>query len=295
MKYTNKKNYTDIVVEYLQYDEYDYDKNTLSATTLMQPPRAYALTQQNLDRLEIDVDDLTASRIGTAIHDSIQKVNLTGCKQEERLKKAVKNKIISGKYDILKEISDKRWQIIDVKTTSVWTQIYGSRDEDYKTQLSIYRWLAIQHNYSVVQTAKIWMIFTDWSSAKAKEDPKYPQSRIVVKEIDLLGDEQTLKYIGERISLLETARDMEQNDMPKCTNEELWASGETWAIMMKGGKRAIKVYKEEEKAKEHEMKPGYEIIHRPGKVARCRYCNARKFCNQYQELIEEGRSENYEL
>ncbi len=116
----------------------------------------------------------------------------------------------------------------------------------------------------------------------------------MIKEIDLLGDEQTLKYIGERISLLETARDMEQNDMPKCTNEELWASGETWAIMMKGGKRAIKVYKEEEKAKEHEMKPGYEIIHRPGKVARCRYCNARKFCNQYQELIEEGRSENYE-
>ena len=294
MKYTNKRNYPDFVVEWLQHDEYDYDKNTLSATTLMQPPRAYALTQQNWDRLEIDVEDLIASRYGTAIHDSIEKVNLTGCKQEERLKKAVKNKIISGKFDILKEISDKRWQLIDVKSTSVWTYIYGSRDEDYKKQLSIYRWLAIQHNYSVVQTAKIWMIFTDWSSAKAKEDPKYPQSRIVVKEIDLLGDEQTLKYIGERISLLETARDMEQNDMPKCTNEELWASGETWAIMMKGGKRAIKVYKEEEKAKEHEMKPGYEIIHRPGKVARCRYCNARKFCNQYQELIEEGRSENYE-
>jgi len=295
MKYTNKRNYPDFVVEWLQHDEYDYDKNTLSATTLMQPPRAYALTQQNWDNLEIDVEDLIASRYGTAIHDSIEKVNLTGCKQEERLKKAVKNKIISGKFDILKEISDKRWQLIDVKSTSVWTYIYGSRDEDYKKQLSIYRWLAIQHNYSVVQTAKIWMIFTDWSSAKAKEDPKYPQSRIVVKEIDLLGEEQTLKYIGERISLLEGTMKKEQNDMPKCTNEELWASGETWAIMMKGGKRAIKVYKEEEKAKEHEMKPGYEIIHRPGKVARCRYCNARKFCNQYQELIEEGRSENYEI
>jgi len=295
MKYTNKRDYPDFIVEWLQHDEYDYDKNTLSATTLMQPPRAYALTQQNWENLEIDVEDLIASRYGTAIHDSVEKVNLTGCKQEERLKKAVKNKIISGKFDILKEVSDKRWQLIDVKSTSVWTHIYGSRDEDYRTQLSIYRWLALQNNYSVIQTAKIWMIFTDWSKSKAKEDPKYPQSRLIVKEIELWGDEETLKYIGDRISLLETARNMEQKDMPKCTNKELWASGETWAMFKDGGKRAIKVYKSEDLAIEHNrVDPNHKIVHRPGKVARCRYCQARKFCSQYQELIKEGRSEDHE-
>ena len=297
MKYTNKNNFPDFVVEWLEHDEYDYDENTLSATTLMQPPRAYALKKQNADRLEMDVEDLIASRYGTAIHDSVEKVNLTGCKQEQRLKKAVKNKIVSGKFDILKEISDKRWQLIDVKSTSVWTYIFGSRDEDYKKQLSIYRWLAIQNNYTVVQKAKIWMVFTDWSRKKAKEDPEYPQTRIIIKEIDLWGDEETLKYIGKRIDLLEKTAVMEQNEMPKCTDEELWTSGESWAIMKDGGKRAIKVHKTEKEAIEHKdtLDSTYHIEHRPGKVARCRYCTARKFCNQYQELIQEGRSENYDI
>ena len=297
MKYTNKRNFPDFVFEWLTADYYDYDQNALSATTLMQPPRAYALKKQNWENLEIDVEDLIASRYGTAIHDSVEKVNLTGCKQEERLKKAVKNKIISGKYDILKEISDKRWQLIDVKSTSVWTIIYGSRDEDYITQLSIYRWLAVQNNYQVIQKGKIWLIFTDWSAKKAKEDPEYPQTRIMVKEVDLWGDEETLKYIGKQMDLLEKTAAMEQNDMPKCTNEELWASGESWAVMKDGGKRAIKVHKTEKAALEHKdtMDPTYHIEHRPGKVARCKYCMARKFCNQYQELIEEGRSEDHDI
>ena len=296
MKYTNKRNFPDFVVEYLKYDEYDYDENALSATTLMQPPRSYALKKQNFDRLEIDVEDLIASRYGTAIHDSVEKVNLTGCKQEERLKKAVKNKIITGKFDILKEISEKRWQLIDVKSTSVWTAIYGSRDEDYKKQLSIYRWLAIENKYDVVQTAKIWLIFTDWSASKAKLDPEYPQSRIMVKDVELWGDEKTLKYIGDRISILESTAVMDQSDMPKCTDEELWTSGECWAIMKKGGKRAFKVHKVEAEAKTQmeTLSNEYELIHRPGKVARCRYCTARKFCNQHTELVEAGRIEDHD-
>ena len=296
MKYTNKNNFPDFVVEWLEHDSYDYDENSLSATTLMQPPRAYALKKQNWDRLEIDVEDLIASRYGTAIHDSVEKVNLTGCKQEERLKKAVKNKVISGKFDILKEISDKRWQLIDVKSTSVWTFIYGSRDEDYKKQLSIYRWLALQNNYDVIQTAKIWMIFTDWSQAKAKEDPKYPQTRIMIKEVELWGDEETLKYIGERMTILEKTAAMDQSEMPECTDEELWTSGESWAVQKKGAKRAMKVHKTEIEAKTQlaTLNDEYESIHRPGKVARCRYCVARKFCNQHTELVEKGRIEDHD-
>ena len=294
MKYTNKRNFPDFIVQWLEFDEYDYDANALSATTLMQPPRAYALKKQNWDELEIDVEDLIASRYGTAIHDSVEKVNLTGCKQEERLKKAVKNKIITGKYDILKEISEKKWQLIDVKSTSVWTVIYGSREEDYKTQLSIYRYLAASNGYDVEQTGKIWFIFTDWSAAKAKQDPEYPQTRILVKEVELWSDEQTVKYIGDRIAILEKTADQDQNNMPECTKEELWTSGEAWAIQKKGAKRATKVHKVESEAKTQlvTLSEEYEMVHRPGKVARCRYCAARKFCNQHTDLVEAGRIED---
>ena len=296
MKYTNKRNFPDFVVEWLKHDEYDYDENAFSATTLMQPPRSYALKKQNWDRLEIDVEDLIASRYGTAIHDSVEKVGLTGCKQEERLKKSVKNKVVTGKFDILKEVGPKKWQLIDVKSTSVWTFIYGSRDDDYRKQLSIYRWLAIQNKYDVSQTAKIWMIFTDWSAAKAKLDPEYPQTRIVIKEVDLWGDNQTLSYIGERLDIMEQTVLMDQSEMPKCTDEELWTSGESWAIMKKGAKRATKVHKTALEAKTHldTLSEEYEAVHRPGKVARCRYCAARKFCNQHTELVEAGRIEDHD-
>ena len=140
------------------------------------------------------------------------------------------------------------------------------------------------------------MIFTDWSQAKAKEDPKYPQSRIMVKEIDLWGDEETLKYISERMALLEKTAAMEQNEMPKCDKNELWTSGESWAIMKNGGKRAMKVHKTEAAAIEHKdtLNSTYHIEHRPGKVARCRYCQARKFCNQHTELVDAGRIEDHD-
>jgi len=259
----------------------------------MQPPRAYALKRQNWDRLEIDVEDLIASRYGTAIHDSVEKVGLAGCKQEERLRKSVKNRVVTGKFDILKEVGPKKWQLIDVKSTSVWTFIYGSRDEDYRKQLSIYRWLAVQSQYDVAQVARVWFIFTDWSHAKAKLDPDYPQTRIIIKEVELWGDDQTLSYIGGRIDILENTASQDQSEMAKCTDEELW---ETWAVQKKGAKRAFKVHKVEVEAKTQlaALSEEYEIVHRPGKVARCRYCTARKFCNQYTELVEAGRIDDHD-
>ena len=299
MKYSNKHNFPDFVVQWLKHDSYDYDASTISATTLMKPARAYALEKQNWDNLEIDVSDVIASRYGTAIHDSVEKVNLKDCKQEERLRKAVMNKIITGKFDILKEIELKRFQLIDVKSTSVWTYIYGSRDEDYQKQLSIYRWLAIQNGYNVIPKAKIWMIFTDWSKSRAKNNPDYPETRIAIKEVELWGEEKTLKYIGERITILDKAANHEQKDMPFCTDEELWASADTWAIMKEGRKSAVKVHKIQKEAEEDVkfyedqklIHKKYSIVYRPGGVKRCSYCTARNFCTQYKQLVQEGRIE----
>lgn len=300
MKYTNKHNFPDFVVEWLEHDEYDYDENTISATTLMQPARAWALEKKNWENLEIDVSDVIASRYGTAIHDSVEKVKLTGCKQEERLKKAVMNRIITGKYDILKQVGPDQWQLIDVKSTSVWTYIYGSKDEDYKKQLSIYRWLAIENRYNVIQKAKIWMVFTDWSAAKAKQDPDYPQTRIAIKEVDLWGDDQTLKYIGSRIEIFNKTLVQEEKAMPECTDAELWAQDDIYQIMKGNNKRSMKNCKTEEEAEEYigakseASRKELRINLRKGGVKRCKYCTARKFCSQYQRLIEEGRSENHD-
>jgi len=291
MKYTNKHNFPDFVVQWLEHDAYDHEENTLSATTLMKPARAYALEKQNWENLEIDLSDIIASRYGTAIHDSVENVNLKGCKQEERLRKAVMNKIITGKFDILKQTAQDLWELIDVKSTSVWTYIYNSKEEDYKKQLSIYRWLAIQNGYNVGIKAKIWMVFTDWSHSRSLNNDDYPDTRIAIKEVELWPAEQTLQYIGKRITALDKAFHQEQKDMPRCTDEELWADEDTWAVMKDGRKSAVKIHTDHEEAKVQlkTLDEKHSIEFRPGKVKRCKYCTARKFCDQYKAMVDSGR------
>jgi len=300
MKYTNKHNFPDFVVQWLESDDYDYDQNTLSATTLMKPARAYALAKQNWDNLEIDVSDIVASRYGTAIHDSVEKVKLRDCVQEQRLKKNIMNKIITGKFDILRKVADDQWELIDVKSTSVWTYIYGSKDEEYIKQLSIYRFLATQNGYNVLPDAKIWMVFTDWSQEKAKKNDDYPNTRIVIKPIKLWSEDQTMQYIAERIRILDDAASKKQEEMPRCTDEELWAEADVWQVKKEGRKTALKNCATEEEANDYigavkpEDRPKTSIELRKGMVKRCKYCTARKFCTQYREMVEQGRCEDLE-
>jgi hypothetical protein len=295
MKYTNRHNFPEFVQQWLEFDEYDYNPDTISATTLMAPAKAYGLKKQHWDDLEIDIADLIASRYGTAIHDSVEKVKLKDCLQEERLKKEMLGKMITGKFDILHQISQANgkpvYELIDVKSTSVWSVVYNSKEEDYIKQLSIYRYLATENGYEVVGDAKIWMVFTDWSSAKAKKDPDYPQARLYIKEIKLWTPKETEEWIEQRINDLEDAANRPQEEMQDCTDKELWAEEDKWAIMKEKRISAVKLHDTEEEAKKHleTLDDKHSIVHRPGKVKRCKYCTASKFCKQYERMIQEGR------
>ena len=183
MKYTNKHNYPSYVQEWLKSDSYDYNPHTLSSTTLMSPPRMYALKTIFYDDLEVDINEMIAIRYGTAIHDSVEKVKLTNCIQEQRMRTIIDGMIVTGKFDILKDMDQKTHKLVDIKTTSVWTYIYSSKDEEYIKQLSTYKFLCKMNGYNVGDEAEIMMVFTDWSQSKAKEDETYPQSRIVIKHI----------------------------------------------------------------------------------------------------------------
>ena len=292
MKYTNKYNFPDYVQQWLKFDEYDYDPDTISATTLLQPPRAYALQVQNYDNLEIDFSDIIPSRYGTAIHDSIEKVKLNNCIQEKRLRTLIDEMVVTGKFDIMKEITKGVFKLVDVKSTSVWTFIYGSKDEEYIKQLSIYRYLGHMNGYNVLQNAEIFMIFTDWSNARAKEDEKYPQTRIKIVDLKLWDINKTRNYIKERVKLLTNTANMEQKDMPKCTDEELWAKETKWAVLQRGKKVAIRLCDSKLEAdKLVKERLGMCVEERKGMAKRCKYCSARKFCDQYAGMVISGKCE----
>lgn len=291
MKYTNKLKLPNYIVDWLTADDYDHnlDPLTLSATTLMKPVRAYWLTLRHSNNLSMDVSELISSKLGNAIHDSIEKVQSTNVSKEQRISKQIEidgvNYTISGKYDVL-VFENNKWTIRDIKSTSVWAYIFGGKDEDYQKQLSIYRWL-LHGRHEVEPVAFIDFIFTDWQSMKAKTEDNYPPQRIHTGyKIDLLSLEDTEKYLRERLKAFFQYKNVSDEALPFCTKEELWASDDSFAVMKPDAKRATKVCASQEEAVGYiaDKKIEASIEFRQGKVKRCKYCSAAPTCSQFKDL-----------
>lgn len=288
MEFTNKSNFPQYIVDWLISDNYDYNEDplTISATTLMKPTKAVILSKRYKDQLKVDVSDLIASSLGGAIHDSIETVETPNVSKETRVSRlmSVGESIysVTGKYDILEQKEDGTFTLRDVKTTSVWAYIYGGKDEDYRKQLSIYRWL-LSIDKNINDVGFIDFFFTDWQSSKAKMDSSYPQQRLAPGyRIELMSVEETEAWIKERLTLVENNKDAHDENLPPCTRSELWMSNDEYAVMKKGAKRATKLCDSREEAlaymKEKEINGFVQL--RPAKVKRCNYCPALPFCSQ---------------
>ncbi len=296
MKFTNKLNLPQYLVDWLINDDYDYSTtpNTISATGLLKPVRAQVLSSRHSGELEMDVSEKIASKFGNAIHDSIERIDTPGVSKEKRVTRVLTvdgvDYTITGKYDLLIKEASGKHRIRDIKTTSVWAFIHGGKDDDYRAQLSIYYWL-LSPTHEIEPDAYIDFFFTDWQGMKAKTEQGYPQHRIQPGyKIQLLSLEETEKLITAKVSQLLAHRDLEDDLLPECTPEELWASADTFAVYKIGGKRATRVTDSKDAAesyKEAHKIDGY-IQRRPGKIKRCKYCSAAPFCNQYEAFALAG-------
>ncbi len=345
MKYTNKMNYPDYVVQWLTDDSYDHDDSCISATTLMKPSKMFAYERKYPDKLETDVINNIASKFGTAVHDSFEAINkgegIIGARQEERfhvdmctpLHTHIRGGIplpadpslynpmiykgyevptkVSGKFDCMipidepvKDALDKchhdletdsivykpMYKLVDFKTTSVWTMMYGSKDQDYINQLSVYRYLANQNKVKVIDEAEICMIFTDWSRTAARRSEDYPDERIWIKPIKLMSLEDTEKFILENMHRLHEAM-VTDPDTLVCEEKDLWSKDSTYEAH-NTRTMDVKKFKSKDKADLFVAeKPHIELKEIKGKVNRCDYCSCRSFCNQYKQMKEEGRVE----
>tara|TARA_R110002020_G_scaffold94362_1_gene227160 strand:- start:6020 stop:7015 length:996 start_codon:yes stop_codon:yes gene_type:complete len=325
-EYTNKLNISLPLAVFLMYDSYDHDKrdNVISATGLLRPIKQLVLTQQNrhLDTIK-DVSDLVAARMGTAIHDACEKswsnrnnvleaLKLMGAADgvvdsirvnpedpdsleeghlaiyvEQRAEKEIMNMIVSGKYDLVLD-----GQLSDYKSTSVWTYIYGSKIEDYIKQGSIYKWLS--PSKITGDTVTIHYIFTDWSASAARNDPKrYPQQRILSKEYPLWSIEETENWIKNKLELYQTLAHSSQEELPECTDEELWAT-ETKYKYYKNPEKTLKSTKNFstmdaaliKKAEDGNVGTIKEV---PGEVRACQYCPVAQICTQAASMQASGR------
>ena len=304
---------------FLASDNYDHDTGAISATSLIRPLRQIILGRRvPLEDAGVDLANLVASRMGTAIHDGIEKAWLTNhvnamtslnysqrvikrvlinpeasdLKEdsipfylEKRSYKQVGNYTVSGKFDF---VGDGR--VEDFKTTSTYTAINNKNDEKYILQGSIYRWL----NPDIITKDEmaIQFIFTDWSAAKARSEQNYPPKRFQQRVLPLKSINETDHYVRQKLSQIEQHKDSPEEELPLCTDEDLWRSVPVYKYYKNPEKtaRSTKNFDTKQEAMIRNAEDGGTglVVERPGQVTACKYCNAFSVCTQKDALIAQG-------
>ena len=321
-EYTNKNNISLPLAVFLMYDDYNYDerKNVISATGLIRPLRQLILSYQNpTEAKTVDISELVASRMGSAIHKGCEaawtdpptikkalkalganddaansiKINPKTVEPgdnpvyvEQRVEKKIDDFIISGQYDLVLDGT-----LNDFKSTSVWTYIFDSSADSYIKQGSIYKWLSpdkIINDYININ-----YIFTDWSAAKAREKKDYPQFKAVTKKYNLWSFEETETWIRNRLETYKLHFNTPQEGLPECTDEELWATEETFKYYKNPSKleRSTKNFKTMDEAVIRKAEDGDIGIIKtvPGTVKHCPYCPVISICTQAEAMRVSGR------
>lgn len=251
------------VALWLTVDEYDHinEPNYISATGLLRPTRQAILAGRIKDSpfadKSMDLMQRFASRIGTAIHNSLDEAwdtslergfNLlgypdhvakntyvynekTGLPTVEQIQEHRKN----GANIVVKEIRMFRefrgYKIggkvdfgangspEDYKTVKTWA--YGDKDKLEKElmQISIYRWLYPELFWT--GTGNIVQLFLDWVKGRTSQEG-YPPLPIACNTMKLFSEEEVEKYIGDKLAALEKYKDAPETEIPRCTDKELW-------------------------------------------------------------------------
>ena len=321
VKVTNNGQIPLSVALFLAVDHYDYVPNTISATSLLKPIRQYILARRVPPGTNIpDVEQLIAARMGTAIHDGIEKVWMNPELRIQALKdlgyseniisrivvnpkpkdlkpdsipvymelrsfKEVDGMTVSGKFDFI-----GNGALEDFKSTSTYSWIKGKKDDDYIMQGSIYRWLNPDIITSDVFT--IQFIFTDWQKGMTYSQANYPAKRMMPRKFKLKPPEEIEAYVKQRIADIRTLWDKPDDEIPECTDEELWRSEPVWKYYKNPASktRATKNFDNEGEAIARWQQDGGvgEVVKIPGQAKACLYCPAFAVCKQKDRLIESG-------
>lgn len=324
MKITNEHDVSLALAVWLLYDEYDYVDNPkyLSATTLLKPLKQIVMKHRvDFSNESIDVMDFAQASMGTGLHDSIEKAWKLGHKSalkklgypdrvvnavvinptkedfdknpdlipvyiERRGTKNLKGWLIGGKFDIVTE-----GLLQDFKSTSTYSWVAGSRDDEHKMQGSIYRWI---HNDVITEDViRINYIFTDFVKYMAANNPKYPARRIMHKDIPLLSYERTEAWLNEKLQLIEKYWDAPESEIPECTDEELWRTEPQFkyfsdpAKVDVPGARSTKNFDDMISARKFMAEKGgkgaIKVVE--GQVKRCEYCAVAPICKQRERYF----------
>ena len=309
---------------WLGTEEYDNvnEPNYISATTLLKAPRQIVLglriptDQQPI----VDVARMAQSRIGTAIHNSIEsswinpelrnmaltrlgypahvrdkiRINPTSVEPdtipvylEQRIIREIDGYLIGGKFDFL-----ANGVLEDFKTTGVWSYMSGSNDWKYQLQGSLYRWLnpeIITADHMVIQ-----FTFLDWKvyEYQAKKDSGYPPYRVLSHKIRLIPVAEMEVWVRERIQLIKELINTPDPELPLCQPRDLWQDKSIFKYYKNPEKR-LKCTKRFDTHAEAVIRWTQDgrvgVIEEVfGSARACLHCPAFNICGQKDDLIAKG-------
>ena len=281
MKVTNKMGLPEALVKAVSTERHNL-KGRYSATTLLKGACEHVLTSRHWEEIEVDASDSIWAIFGTAVHSIFEKQNDDTFK-EESFVVPISHSNVTGRVD---SYDMENETLVDWKTASCWKVIY-KEFADWEKQGLIYAWL-LSKNGLKVKKCRFIALLKDHSKSKARTDSSYPQSPVYVYEFTVT--EEALKeietYINVKVRQFEVAEELADDKLTPCTAEERWATADTWAIMKKGRKSALKVCNSEEEEKALlEVKGGDIIEYRKGESKKCAdYCNCKDFCPFWKSL-----------
>lgn len=289
MKITNKLGLPKPIYNAVASD-YEYKEKQFSATAILQGLKSLILQKRHNNEIEVDVADMANLIFGLALHkvleDSKEDDNEI---KEAYLKQELPNGYkISGRFDIYN--ADEK-AVKDYKTCSVYKLKFNNFD-DWKKQLHIYAWLVKNLGFEVKNSEIVYFI-KDWSArdyklAKLKNE-YYPEKQIGIKKFTFNDEDYKAieTYIVNRFNQIEEYEKLSDDEIPVCTDEERFYTGDKFAVKKKGNIRALRVFDTEKEANEFIGDNKDLIIEfRKGENRKCEdYCNACEFCNFYKENV----------
>lgn len=333
MNITNTHGISLPLAVWLLHDDYDYhnEPNYISATTLLKSTKQIILSRRVASEdKEMDVSDFISARFGHAVHDAVEQAwrksgkaamkklgypdhiceNIAINPTEEEIaanpdiipvwierrtyRQVVINGVtytVGGKFD---KVLDGR--LFDIKTTSVWSFIKGSKDEDYGMQGGIYKWLNQDGPVEITSDhIFIQFVFTDWQRMMAKRTPGYPPIKIMEHPVLMPTLDQVEDYVTAKIQELSRLWEAPEDKLPPCNDKELWRSEPQYKFYLDPEKakdpdaRATKNSDTLAEAQAYQASKGGRgvIVTKLGEPKACEYCPAFNICKQKDAYFAE--------
>ena len=285
---TNKLNLPESFVNMAKQD-YIFADNEYRVTSLLKGIRETILERRHFNEIEQDVSDMIWLLFGTAVHGILEHQQEGDNEiKEERIKVTIGDYLLSGQFDLY---NDETKTITDYKTCSVWKVIFGDYS-DWRRQTLIYAWMIRQFGFEA-DNAEIIALMKDHSKRDAKIKENYPQLPVQKIKFKFTDEDFTEieEWLKSRFAEIAEAEKLPDDELPLCTPEERFNSGDKYAVMKKGRKTAMRVLDSMEEAEKWMADNGGDFIEtRKGEDKKCKdYCSVCQFCNYYKEEVQNER------